>query len=90
VALLSTASWNAATSVDRTTLTFGPTGYEKSLSSCSENSEDVNNDGLPDLLCRFSTGAVASGPETTVLQLRGYDLDGSPFHGSYAVRILSK
>ncbi|HXI43421.1 MAG TPA: right-handed parallel beta-helix repeat-containing protein [Bryobacteraceae bacterium] len=53
VAILSSASFNASAVVDITSLKFGATGREASLASCV--AEDVNGDGLPDLVCTFNT-----------------------------------
>ncbi len=55
VAILSTSSFNAVTSIDPTSVTFGRTGYEDSLAFCNSDGEDVNGDGRPDLICHFST-----------------------------------
>lgn len=55
VAILSTDSFDAISAVDYTTLTFGRTGDEISLSHCNVNGEDVNDDGLSDMVCHFYT-----------------------------------
>ncbi len=55
VAILSTESFLATTEIDQTTITFGKTGDEASLSKCNGNGEDVNSDGILDLVCHFST-----------------------------------
>jgi hypothetical protein len=54
VAILSTATFDATSTVNRSSLTFGRTGTERSLSSCDSLGTDVNGDGLPDLICHFS------------------------------------
>ncbi len=46
--------FDAPNQVNLTSLTFGRTGDEQSLVFCGEN-EDVNGDGLPDLVCHFDT-----------------------------------
>jgi hypothetical protein len=51
VAILSTPSFDATEEVDRSSLTFGSTGNEQSLHFC--NQEEVNKDGLLDLICLF-------------------------------------
>lgn len=53
VAILSTSSLDAPADIDIASLTFGRTGDEKSLAFCGV--EDVNGDGLPDLICHFNT-----------------------------------
>ena len=55
VAILSTASFDATSEIDRTSLTFGRTGDEASLASCGEGKDDVSGDGLPDLVCHCYT-----------------------------------
>jgi len=55
VAILSTQSFNATSMVDPATVTFGRTGNEQSLDFCNSNGEDVNGDGLIDLVCHFDT-----------------------------------
>jgi hypothetical protein len=55
VAILSSSnpSFNAPSQVDMTSLTFGHSGTEKSLAFCDTTMQDVNHDGLPDLVCHF-------------------------------------
>jgi hypothetical protein len=50
VAILSAATFNAPAEINVATLTFGRTGDEHSLIFCNPG-EDVNGDGLPDLVC---------------------------------------
>ena len=88
VAILSTADIDAPAEVDRTSLTFGRTGDEQSLASCSTLVQDVNWDGLPDLVCRFKTRLTQFKIGDTVGVLKGQTLDGAPIEGSDAVRIL--
>jgi len=52
VAILSTDTFNAPAQVDTTSLKFGRTGNESSLAFCS-SPQDVNGDGLADLVCHF-------------------------------------
>lgn len=56
VAILSTTEFDAVTLVDQATLTFGATGTEPSWIRCGGSPEDVNDDGLADLVCLFDTG----------------------------------
>jgi hypothetical protein len=88
VAILSSATFDAPAVVDPATLTFGRTGDEDSFSHCGGSGEDVNADGLPDLVCHFNTQATAFVLGDTVGILRGTTLDGVAFQGTDAVRIL--
>ncbi len=56
-ALLSSPDFNALT-VDPDSLTFGATGDEQSLHKCNKVGEDVNGDGLLDLVCHFNNQAT--------------------------------
>src|SRR5262249_15545179 len=55
VAILSTSTFDAVTTIDTASLTFGPTGDEHSLAFCNTEGEDVNGDGRLDLVCHFET-----------------------------------
>ena len=50
VAVLSSADFHTPDRVDRTSLTFGRTGDEASLVSCSKHPRDVNGDGRADVI----------------------------------------
>ncbi len=52
VAILSSATFNAPGSVDKTSLTFGHTGDEKSLAYCNPDDEE-DEDGLRETICEF-------------------------------------
>ena len=52
VALLSSSIFNALT-VDLPSVRFGATGKEESLVRCNREGNDVNGDGLLDLICHF-------------------------------------
>jgi GH25 family lysozyme M1 (1,4-beta-N-acetylmuramidase) len=86
VAILSDASFNAPMDTDTATLTFGRTGNEHSLAFCSV--EDVNGDGLPDLICHFSTQATAFQSGDTVGVLKGRTLAGIPLRGTDAIVVV--
>jgi hypothetical protein len=88
VAILSTADFDAPSDVGPDSLTFGPTGDEDSLAFCSPSPEDVDGDGLYDLVCHFFTQSAgfACGDEMGVL--KGQTVDGVPMEGSDSVRIL--
>ena len=53
VAILSRPGFSAPNLIDTAQLTFGHTGREQSLASCNTKAEDINHDGLPDLVCWF-------------------------------------
>ena len=70
VALLSTVDFNAML-VDQSSLTFGATGTEDSLSHCNKQGRDVNADGRPDLVCHFNTEKMGFVRGDTEGKLRG-------------------
>ena len=88
VAVLSTADFDAPNEVDRDSLTFGPTGDEDSLAFCSPSPEDVNGDGLYDLVCHFYTQAAGFTAGDAVAFLKGYLSGGEFFWGTDAVKIV--
>jgi len=85
VAILSTSSFNAPTTVRISSLMFGRTGNEQSLNRC--NSEDVNRDGFLDLICQFDTQTAAFQTGDTKGILKGTTVEGTPFQGEDSVRI---
>jgi hypothetical protein len=88
VAILSTPTFNAVTSVDASSLTFGRSGNEQSLVSCNGRGEDVNGDGLPDLVCRFQTQSTGFQSGDTLGILTGKTVQGSPIVGQEAIVIV--
>jgi len=88
VAILSTPVFDAPTRVDKTSLTFGRTGYEKSLASCSTNAVDVNGDGLLDQVCNFKTQLTGFQINDTEGVLRGKTVDGFAIEGRDLVKIV--
>jgi cell wall-associated NlpC family hydrolase len=88
VAILSNQTFDAATQVDQTSLTFGHSGDEASLASC--HTEDVNSDGLVDLLCHFNTQSTGFLSGDTVGVLKGKTIDGTPVRGTDSVNIVPK
>ncbi|CAL9421871.1 hypothetical protein SUDANB95_01862 [Actinosynnema sp. ALI-1.44] len=81
VAVLSTVEFDAVALVDRASLTFGATGTEPSLVGCATEGEDVNGDGLLDLVCRFDTGRTGLTCGATTATLVGRTVDGRRFEG---------
>jgi hypothetical protein len=87
VAILSSPTFDAPSAVDTTSFTFGRTGDEKSLAFCS-SPEDVNGDGLLDVVCHFNTEATGFLFGDTQGVLKGKTLSGVPIKGADSVRIL--
>jgi len=88
VAVLSDLGFSAPTHVDPASLTFGRTGDEQSLAFCNLNGEDVNGDGLLDLVCHFDTGKTGFQPGDTQGVLKGRTFGGIPFLGVDTVKIV--
>ena len=87
VAIVSTATFDAPSRMDLTSLTFGATGDEPSLAFCS-GSEDVTGDGRLDVVCHFTTRDTGFTLANTVGTLRGRTVDGIPIEGCDSVRIV--
>jgi hypothetical protein len=86
VAILSTLEFDATTQVNVASLTFGSTGNEPSLAFC--HAADVNGDGLSDLMCHFKTQAASFRSSDSQGILKGITVNGIPFEGADAVRIV--
>ena len=89
VAILSTKDFDAISSVDQTTLTFGATGNEASFVRCDKRGKDVNRDGFLDLVCRFKISATMFQAGDTVGILRFKTRDGFPFEGRDSIKIVN-
>jgi hypothetical protein len=87
VAILSTTTFDAASDVDRTTLTFGSTGNEVSWSHCRNEAEDVDGNGSTDLVCYFRSPDTGFKVGDTMGILRGALTSGQPIEGTDAVRV---
>ena len=87
VAILSAADFDAPSQIDKASLTFGPTGDEESLVSCSSKSKDFNRDRLLDLICHFDADQAGFECGDTDGILRGNTVGGLPIEGSDSVRI---
>jgi hypothetical protein len=87
VAVLSTSGFDAASEVDSASLKFGRTGTEPSLSFCS-SPQDVNRDGLPDLICHFTTQKTGFQSGDTQGVLTGRTVAGRPIRGTDSVVIV--
>lgn len=88
VAIISDANFNAFALVDRSSLTFGRTGEEHSLAFCNATAEDVNGDGLPDLVCHFATKLTGFQAGDNSGILKGRTTNGTIFTAEDSVRIL--
>jgi WD40-like Beta Propeller Repeat len=88
VAILATKTFDPVASVNRTTLTFGRTGSENSLYRCDTTTQDVNGDGLPDLICRFTVAATAVLQGDTTAILRFKSVDGISFEGRDSIKVV--
>jgi hypothetical protein len=87
VAILSSTTFDAVAQVDQTSLTFGAKGNEKSLAFCS-GPQDVNGDGLLDLVCHFDTPSTQFQAGDTTGILEGKIVGGNSIMGSDAVIIV--
>ncbi|HXJ43438.1 MAG TPA: hypothetical protein VNH18_29420 [Bryobacteraceae bacterium] len=87
VAVLSAPTFDATVRVDRKTLTFGRAGGEESLAFCTAP-EDVNHDGLLDLVCHFDTDRTGFQSGDTRAVLKARTLDGIAIEGRALVRII--
>jgi hypothetical protein len=89
VAILSSSTFNATTQVNKASVKFGRTGSENSLWKCTGN-EDVNGDGLLDVVCHFNTPQTGFVSGDTVGVLTGVAVGGLPFQGTDSVNIVPK
>ena len=79
-----------ALNVDRSSITFGSTGNEKSLLRCGKEGEDVNGDGLLDLVCHFDNQAASFDADDERGEIKGSTTDGMPFEGRGPLKIVPK
>lgn len=77
-----------ALQVDRSSLTFGSTGTEKSLVRCAKEGEDVDGNGLPDLVCHFDNQIANFHPDAERGELRGSTIGGMQFEGRSQLKIV--
>ena len=88
VAILSSSTFDAFASVDKTSLTFGRTGNENSLAFCNGSPSNVNGDAFTDLMCHFDTQKTGFQSGDTTGKLKGKTVSGTPIEGSDSVRIV--
>ena len=87
VALLGSAEFDALT-VDPDSLTFGPTGNEKSLRRCHMQGEDVNGDGRPDVVCQFENQEARFARGDLEGTVRGKTSAGREFEGRGLLKVV--
>ncbi len=88
VAILSTATFDATT-VDPTTVTLASAPVRlKGKGTPMASSEDLNGDGLPDLVVHVSTDALVLSEADTEAVLEGKTFDGKAIQGTDSVRIV--
>lgn len=88
LAVLRTREFDPFTALQTDTLRFGVTGTE-ALVTCASEGEDVNNDGLLDLICHVRNLEIGDATtDTTTLYLTGMLVDGNPFYAEDAVNIV--
>ena len=77
-----------ALKVDRSSITFGSTGTEKSLVRCAKEGHDVNGDGLLDLMCHFDNQLASFDADDERGQIKGSTMDGVQFEGHAQLKIV--
>jgi hypothetical protein len=87
LAILSAPGFDAPSQVALNSLTFGRTGREQSLAA-GARAEDVNGDGLLDLVCHFHTPSAHFQPGDTHGILTGHTVHGVRLEGTDAVTIV--
>lgn len=87
VALLSGVAFNAM-DIDPATVTFGVSGRESSLSKCGSSGQDVNGDGLLDLVCHFENQAAGFDYDSVEGIARGKTRDGMAFEGRGLLKVV--
>lgn len=88
VAILSSPTFDALSQISLNSLTFGRTGTESSLGFCNSAGEDVNGDGIPDLVCHFYTQKSDFKAGETLGVLKGFTVGGELIRGTDAVLIV--
>lgn len=87
VAILSTSIFDALT-VDASSLHFGSTGEEDSLAKCGKKGEDVNGDGMLDLVCHFNNQAAGFKLTDEEGILKGSLKDGTDIEGRAPLKVI--
>ena len=87
VAILSTKNLDAPSQIDPNSLTFGRTGDEQSLAFC-HGSEDVNKNGLQELICLFYSQDTGFQCGDIKGILKGKTVKGKRIEGQHSVKIV--
>ncbi|MGH7287438.1 MAG: hypothetical protein ACREI8_05400, partial [Myxococcota bacterium] len=90
VAILSSSGFSAPEHLVSDTLRFGRTGEEASLAFCGLRGEDVNRDGLLDLVCHFTRRLTDFQPDSVEGKLRAQTIWGKSLLGSAPVEVTSR
>jgi hypothetical protein len=90
VAILSTPTFDAPASIIAELLTFGRTGTESSFTRCDAKGDDVDGDGLTDLVCHFDARTAGFQSGDTEGFLQGTTWDGTPVEGSATIRTVGR
>jgi hypothetical protein len=87
VAILSSSSFDAM-ALNVSSLTFGATGDEDSLSHCNKSGKDVNGDGMLDMLCHFNNQDAGFSSESLEAIVRGRSAKGDVFEGRGFLKVV--
>lgn len=87
VAIMGAAGFDVS-GIKQSTLRFGSTGNEQSLSKCQKQVRDINKDGYADLLCHFenSVAGFKSGDIEGIL--KGEAQKGVKFEGRALIKVI--
>lgn len=86
VAILSAPGFKPVQEINQASISFGPTGDERSLSFCT--ADEVNGDGVPDLVCHFEIQPTGFRAGHTEGILRVMTVDRIRLEGRGAVQIV--
>lgn len=88
VAILSSATFDALQVDPATVMLGGAAVKRKPHGRLMASAEDVDGDGLVDLVLHVPTEALQLGPTDTEAVLEGATFDGTPIHGVDSVRVV--
>ena len=88
IAILLMPGFYAPDRINPQSLTFGRTGDEESLAFCNIEGEDVNGDGIKDLVCHFHTQYTEFQCGDTEGTLKGKVSQGGFIIGTGSARII--
>jgi hypothetical protein len=87
VALLSSPEFNPM-DVDVNSLTFGHSGDEPSMRHCGKEGEDLNADGIPDVVCHFENAVAKFVRGDSMGVVKGKTKGGKLFEGSGDLKVV--